>query len=604
MNCQLVVCGPKGTRVLEVAQGTLLYHALRGEDVGLAAPCGGHCFCGKCRVRVVKPTSSSVLEDERRFISEEDIALGVRLACAFRIEEDTQIEIENRMDGAAILTDSVMDSVALESGMTAQEITLEPGSLENPRSDEAALRLAMGDEAEVPLSVLRALPGVARAEEGRLTVIREKQRLIDVRAGHGQTDYFGLAVDIGTTTLAAYLHNLRTGEKLGVASALNPQKAYGDDVISRMDFARQSPEALNETHQAIIGGVNALLKELCVSAGVNASQIVKATFCGNTVMMHLFVGVSPEHIAVVPFIPAFEESQCFAASQLGIDMHPEARVYTLPCVASYVGADTVGAVIASGMDQRDEYALLVDIGTNGEMVLGSKNALMACSTAAGPAFEGAHIRHGLGGVRGAISKVAVENGVLRVETIGGEQAKGICGSGIVDAVAALMQTGLLECTGRISPEYAPEENRGLVVEDEAGLRFPLAWEKDGAEQDIALFPKDVREVQLAKGAIAAGIEVMVREMGIHMDDIASVFLCGGFGSYVDRQSACAIGLIPPQLLDKIKVIGNAAGAGTEMALLSEHELARATAVRNQMQYIELSSKPDFQDLFVDKMMFE
>jgi uncharacterized 2Fe-2S/4Fe-4S cluster protein (DUF4445 family) len=314
------------------------------------------------------------------------------------------------------------------------------------------------------------------------------------------------------------------------------------------------------------------------------------------------MGVSPRNIAASPFIPAFTHALEAKAYELGLCICPMASIHTLPNLASYVGADIVGSVMASGMDRRDELTLLVDIGTNGEIVLGNQKAMLACSTAAGPALEGAHIRYGMGGVAGAISKVENRDGQVYYETIGDQSAVGLCGSGIVDAVALLLEAEIVDETGRMDPDNAPDDWQDRFTYEGRNCIFALT-KPDARTNAVSISQKDIREVQLAKGAIAAGIEVLIRQWGAAMEDIQRVCLAGGFGNYINRHNGCRIGLLPQQLESKIEGIGNGAGAGARMALLSPLEEAHARQVREKMHYIELSAIKEFQDLFMDKMIF-
>jgi len=323
------------------------------------------------------------------------------------------------------------------------------------------------------------------------------------------------------------------------------------------------------------------------------------TLVGNTIMMHLFAGLTTQYITVLPFTPVYTKGFSLKAGQAGLAIHPEASVELLPCVAGYVGADTVAAVLASDLHEREELCLLVDIGTNGEIVLGNREGILCCSAAAGPAFEGAHIRHGMGGVAGAISHVRLEHGQVYCETIGNVPAVGICGSGLVDAIAQLLTCGAMDMMGAFDEESAPEwAERFTEVDGKTALRLT-----DG-EPPIVLCQKDLREVQLAKGAIAAGIEVLLAERGVAVEDVKHLYLAGGFGNFIDHDSACAIGLLPMGLRNVIHSIGNAAGAGAKMALMDEGLLYKAQEVAHKMRYIELSSRADFQNYFVEKMLFE
>jgi uncharacterized 2Fe-2S/4Fe-4S cluster protein (DUF4445 family) len=369
----------------------------------------------------------------------------------------------------------------------------------------------------------------------------------------------------------------------------------------------------NENGLAVLSGlvrdeINNMLRTFQQRWGIAPDRIYHMTVVGNTIMMHLFAGLPVKNIAVSPFIPVIARRLELEPWQVGLNMCPSGRVTILPMVAGYVGADTIAAILASGMAERDELALLIDIGTNGEIALGNREGIITCSTAAGPAFEGAHIRYGMGGVKGAISKVRIAEDRIEYDTIGGEPARGICGSGIVDAMAQMLKAGIVDATGRMknAEEAKTELPAGLasrVKELDGKPALLIASREEGALDDIYICQKDVREVQLAKAAIASGIHILMREMGVRHEDIQKVYLAGGFGNYIDYDHAADIGLIPSELRSKIVAIGNAAGAGAKMALLSKEYMEMAEFIRHRTSYVELSSRLDFQSVFVDFLSF-
>lgn len=562
-----------------------LYDIMNGKGLRISAPCGGCGRCGKCRV-TVKPAGAPT-DTETRLISAADIASGVRLACVTRPAEGMDVRV-NFMESALaqIATEGRSVQYAFSPRVKLLRAELPEPTLQDQAGDIERLARALGHERlEASPAVLRELPGALRNGAWKVSAAVAGGSLLGVNP----TSVLGLAVDIGTTTLAGYLIDLETGKELAVASALNPQKAFGDDVISRADRARAGD--LERLQQAVAAEINALARRLCKLAGKEPNDIYHAVFAGNTVMMHLFAGVSPEHIAQSPFIPVFTGTADVPAHALNISVNPEAAATLLPCVAGYVGADIVAGMLAAGMREGAEPTLLIDIGTNGEIALAAGGRLHACSTAAGPAFEGAHISCGMGGVEGAINWAALD-GCLRFGTIGNAKPAGICGSGLIDLVSGLLDCGAIDDTGRLdgdaAPSWLPVEGGKIVLDAEAGIHIT---------------GRDIREVQLAKGAIAAGVEVLAREAGVKLGDIAHVYLAGGFGSYMDKRSAARIGLIPSELADRTVAIGNSSGAGAKAALLSGEAMAEAERLARAVRYVELSARPDFQDLFMDKMMF-
>lgn len=391
-----------------------------------------------------------------------------------------------------------------------------------------------------------------------------------------------LAFDIGTTTVVGYLLN-EQGKEIAAESMLNPQAPFGADVISRIQLALNGEAEAMTT--CIREGLAELTQAVCKKAGIDASEIGVVSVVGNPCMQQLFLGLPLENLATVPFAPCIIKAQTEDAKEI-IPLWENAVLLTPPDISGYVGADTMGCILSTEMYAGDAMTLMVDIGTNGEMVLGNKARMVACSTAAGPALEGAKIKFGMRGAPGAIDHVWVEGGALKCSVIGGGKAVGICGSGLIDAVACLLELGLLNARGRLQSD-----------DEEAGERIiRLA---DG----VYLTQNDIREVQMAKGAIAAGISLMLRELGIDTQDVDRVLLAGAFGSFLKPESACRIGLLPPELLPKITAVGNAAGGGAKMMACSKTEFARTDALIAQIQFVELASQPDFQRVFAKHMRF-
>lgn len=401
---------------------------------------------------------------------------------------------------------------------------------------------------------------------------------------------YGVAVDIGTTTIAAYLVDFGSHGITATASRLNSQRAYGADVIARIEYAGRDPASLTELAALVRGDAQALVGQLFARSGADTAGLREVAVVGNTTMLHLFAAADPSGIAVAPFTPAFTESRRGPASAYGFSW-PDANLTLGPSVAGYVGADIVAAIRAVGLEGRERLSLVLDLGTNGEMALGNRDGIIACATAAGPAFEGAAISCGTGGIAGAIDSLRWEEGRLVCTTIGGGAAIGVCGSGIIDAAACLLRGGLIDETGAMDEAWSA-----------AG--YPLAGGDGGQAGDGIRFSQaDVRQIQLAKAAVAAGIAAMLDEAGASLDDIETVFLAGGFGSYLRPESAAAIGLIPPALLDRVETVGNAAGHGAVRMLLFRDEMDSMSSLARAVRYIELSGSDFFRDRFVEELFF-
>lgn len=415
-----------------------------------------------------------------------------------------------------------------------------------------------------------------RVDRAMTVTLPQDRRAVILTGGEGASvradgagDY-ALAVDVGTTTVVAYLLDGHTGVLLDKASRMNPQTRFGADVISRIQYAMD--QGMEGPRDAIRSCIDALGRELALGRGIDPGEITTAAVVGNTAMHHLLLGIDPRPLITPPYMPAVS-----GAMEL---CHGSMRVRVLPNIAGFVGGDTVGCMVATRFDQLEDLTLLIDIGTNGEMVLGNKHRRIACSTAAGPAFEGAKISCGMRGAAGAVDHVWIEDGQVRHSVIGGGEAAGLCGSGLLDLVAVLLELGIIEDSGRLN-----------------GDRYTIPG------TTVTLTQRDVREVQLAKAAIRAGIELMCQELGVRVEEIRRVCLAGAFGNYLDPESACAIGMIPPVLLDRITPIGNAAGEGAKSCALSAAEFEHSSRLASGTRFLELASRPDFQDCFVDALEF-
>lgn len=421
-----------------------------------------------------------------------------------------------------------------------------------------------------------------------------EQARVQVLTGEGSAAADGrhayvLAVDVGTTTVAAFLSDGRTGQQLSCASAVNPQSAYGADVIARIQYELEYRDGKME--EEIRDCLRRLTLEAAEAAGISSESISLVTLVGNTAMHHLLLGLDVAPLVKPPYMPSVREAMELPADWLPVP--PGATLRVLPNIAGFVGADTVGCMVSADFDRRDGLTLLIDIGTNGEMVLGDRHRRIACSTAAGPAFEGAKIRFGMRGAPGAIDHVSLVNGALECHVIGGGGAKGICGSGLLDAVYALLQGGFVDESGRMCPEDVP--GPWMTVDGQ-----PAFLLRDG----VYLTQKDIREVQLAKAAIRAGIELLLDTMDRERLEVREVLLAGAFGSYLSPESACGIGMLPPELLDRVRAIGNAAGEGAKQCALQASDYRRSIALAEETEFLELAGLPAFQDCYVDCLTFE
>lgn len=585
-------------RIFHVNEGESLMEAMHRAGEQLNAPCGGNHSCGKCRVKVLDGTEQPVTAEEKRLLSERDLSDGWRLACAVYGPGEWTIDIPEQDLGARVMTDGgTADKTELDPGSVVRCVSIDQPTLEDARAD-----IERTGEMCLPLDVLRSLPALIR-ENDRLfvsAILKNGKPVSAVNVSAEEAGNLGVAVDVGTTTMAAYLIDLQTGEQLACASEMNPQRSFGGDVISRADYACAGAENQKRLQSLVISAIESMTRRMLKECGRKEGEVRHIYCVGNTIMMHLLAGLETGYITKSPFTPVYKHGFTVRADELGMKLS-NAYVSLGSCVAGYVGADTLAAVLACDMMKAEKPMLMVDIGTNGEIVLGGKDGMVCCSAAAGPAFEGAHIRCGSGAQDGAVDHVKIENGEVKFTVLGGGEAKSICGSGLVDAIAEMIENGIIDETGRIDEDFLPEEYEDRIFEYEDNPAFSL----DGKnENGVFIAQQDVREVQLAKSAIAAGIQVLMNEMGAEFEQVGGLYLAGGFGNYIDRESAVKIGLLPQELADRIVPVGNAAGTGARRAIRNQGEWTVADQeLPGMMRYVELSARSDFQELFVEKMMF-
>ena len=573
--------------------GESLLSALQRGGLNVPAPCGGHGTCGKCRVRVLSGPCGELTAEEKRLLGPE-LEKGWRLACQARAEGDVTLELPAADVDARVLVDGGMGETELCPASRRVVVPADPPTLSDQRSDAERICAAVG-AAEADYS---ALPQMSFAVRNGGAVFLFRSRVTAACGPDARN--IGVAVDVGTTTMAAYLTDLDTGETLDKASCLNPQRAHGGDVISRADFAAQSPENLKTLQAQVAAAIQDMTLTMLRRSGLSAGDLRHIVAVGNTIMMHLLLGLDPRYIAASPFAPVYTRSLDVPATRLSMDF-PAATETPGPCVAGYVGADTVAAILACDMDRSEDLHLMIDIGTNGEIALGSRDGIVCCSAAAGPAFEGAHIHCGSGAAQGAVDSVKIEDGQVTVTTIGNTAPASICGSGLVDAVAEMLKAEIIDETGRLDEDEIPDEYAQYLFEVDGKPAFSLDGRR---EEGVFITQKDLREVQLAKAAIAAGISVLMDSMKVSFSQVKSLYLAGGFGNYIRRESAVEIGLLPSELRDRIVPVGNAAGSGARKMLLSQNDEQRAARIAREAHYIELSARPDFQDKFVENMLFE
>jgi len=595
---------------LEVPEGANLLKILNKNGYNISNPCSGKGTCGKCKV-IVESTAQELFPKEERLLGKKAIEDNYRLACYVKVENDMDIFLKTNKIKAVIVTEAKTEraDIKLCPFVSKEYFKIEGSTLDNQKSDYDTIKrlLKIKNDINIDINVLRKIPQIISSDSTNATLVFHKDNILDIENGDTRDVLYGIGVDIGTTTIAAYLVNLNSGKIENVYSCLNPQKVYGDDVISRINFTMENEDGLKALNGSIIRCLNEGVDSLLKDSGINSQSIYSMVLAGNTIMLHLAMGLECKQIAVSPFIPVTTALHEFKADDLLIQINPNAIVSFLPCVSAYIGADTLCAILASNMHREHEISLLVDIGTNGEIALGSKKGIFTCSVAAGPAFEGAHLRNGIGGIVGAIDKVILTK-IVHYTTIGEGEPIGICGSGIIDAIAQLLEIGIIDGTGRILeldelPKELDFELKNRIVVVDGMMAFLLHSHIDSAK-NIYVTQRDIREIQNAKAAIAAGIKTLLKRSGFNFEDIDKVFLAGGFGNFINIDSAIKIGLLPRELKGKVISIGNAAGAGTVQTLISSKSYRQLEKIKENVEYIELSGNNDFTDLYISSMMLE
>jgi uncharacterized 2Fe-2S/4Fe-4S cluster protein (DUF4445 family) len=511
--------------------------------------------------------------------------------------------------------------VRIDAGIAKELVKVSlPREEHHQTSDLEQLAAAVGVAPEsVGPSVLAGLPQALRDDPAGVTVTTfvsgsisgsgpggAARTVVAVERGDTTAMKFGLAIDVGTTSVVTTLIELESGEQLASVSSLNPQAVFGGDLMSRIAFAQFNPTNLRKLQTRIVGLLNQHVAEVCRTSGVLPKWIYKAVVVGNTCMHHLLLGIDPSHVGLAPYAPVMRHAAVLPARDLPLKIAPEARVCLLPLVAGFVGADAVAVALATRLADSPALRVAVDIGTNGEVLLGSRERLLACSAPAGPALEGAQIRHGMRGAQGAIDKVTIDHDV-HIHTIGETPALGICGSGLIDLLAGLLDAGVIDWTGLIqvdARDSLPPALRGRVaMRGEERVFVVLRPGEAGARAEIVLTQDDVRQVQLAKGAIASGITMLLHVAAVPLERVEELLLAGGFGNYLSILSAIRIGLIPALPFGRVRYVGNAASLGAQLCLLSEAERARAETIASRIEHVSLAAHPDFEQIFVDAMNF-
>ena len=596
-------------QIIEVEEGTTYLDAQIQAGLHPDAPCGGLGTCGKCLVDVAEGILSADAVPDAATITVK--------ACQYHVDKDLTLIVKEETEHNLLET-GTQRKFELNPAVRSKVVHVERCKMGDNSSDWLRVKQAVSsgfgiDADSIPVnpSILDKVFDTLEENDYNVTVVLYNNEIIDILPPDENFKAYGAAFDIGTTSVVCYLLDFETGAEISHSSMLNPQSQYGADVIARSEYAIDNGVgALSSVIRSALNDLIDVALEKAAAAGnttISKEKIYLVTIVGNTCMHHLFMGITPKPLVHAPYNTSVNDEIIIKAKEADIFVNPEAKLQMLPNIAGFVGADTAGVLLASAFDEIEELTLAIDIGTNGEMVMGSKDRMIACSTAAGPAFEGAKIECGMRGRDGAIDHIKLaEDGGLDIHVIEDVAAEGICGSGLMDAVAVCLENGLIDEAGKLfDPEKEDVEKASDVVKANVDRLTVVDSGKALMLKDkVFLSQKDIREVQLAKGAIAAGIDLMADRLGIKIGDIKKVLIAGAFGNYMDPHSACAIGMIPIELEDRIEMIGNAAGEGSKIATLNFAEYRRAQKITETVEFLELATHPDFQDTFVDNLMFE
>ncbi len=589
---------PIGRRV-PCASGETILAAAQKAEIMLNVTCGGEGICGHCIVHVMDGAVSLPNQNEESELGADKVKANWRLACQTEILGDARIHIPPESLAAAqrVQVEGLDHPVDLDPVVRSLEVDLPVPDIKDLRSDATRLRDTLSLPAlSIPLPVLQTLSAEMRADNFHVSVFLRGSSVVGIRPPG--TSPLGFAVDLGTTKLAGYLVDLASGETLASAGAMNPQIAFGEDVMARISHTMSNPEGGGQLRTVIVEALNVLARDLCARVNRYPCDIADAVVVGNTAMHHLFLGLPVRQLGLAPYVPAESAALDIPANEVGFDFAPGANVHLLPNIAGFVGADHVAMLLGSGMLEQKGIVLGMDIGTNTEISLIANGKHYACSTASGPAFEGAHIRHGMRAAPGAIEKVLIRDGQVLLQTIDNQPAVGLCGSGILDLIAQMHKAGIINARGALDASMDNERIRN----GGHGLEFVVASAEGNHGTEITFSRSDVNEIQLAKGAMRTGVNILLQKAGVQEQEIDTVFIAGAFGTYLDVESGIDIGMFPHLGKERFIQVGNAAGTGARMALLSTAKRKQAVSVAQRVNYVELTAEKNFPALFAKSLM--
>lgn len=597
---KIIVNGIEKEQLIE--NNSNLLDILNNLGIRIEAICGGKGKCGKCKVLLENPESASLItSEEKRLLSQDEISIGMRLGCLIEPKDGMSIVIPDSslQKDQRILSEGLSTEFNFDPAIKSIRIKLPKPKLGGDESFLDYIKKELKREINIDYLSLKRITDELNYGTLEANLVVFNNEIIGFKKN--EEKIYGIAVDIGTTTVVTYLIDIETGALVDIESILNPQIKYGEDVISRITYSLN--KGVSIPHNSIVDGINTMIKKLCDRNRINSSSIYEMTAVGNTAMHHIFLNINPRSLSVSPFTPVVSKNLDIKARDIGIEINPSGNIHVLPVISGFVGADTVGVLLATGLYRNDEISLAIDIGTNGELVLGNKEKMVSCSCAAGPALEGGHLGFGMRASTGAIESVFIDKDSFDTfyKTINKSKPRGFCGSGIIDIVAEMLKVGIIDSSGKII-----ENGNDRIRKNKTNnhKEFVVEWkEKTDIDKDIVITASDIREIQLAKGAIMTGINILLEKMKISADKIENLYLAGAFGNYIDIKNAIRIGLIPNIPLERIKPVGNAAGEGAKISLMSNEKRIEENILIKKIDYIELASENNFNEEFVKSLRF-
>jgi uncharacterized 2Fe-2S/4Fe-4S cluster protein (DUF4445 family) len=635
---------PIGKRIeLDLPENAL--KAILDAGIGIKSVCGGKGSCGKCRIIILDNAAGPANEPELKSLGREEINFGVRLACQQKFDRDLNVYIpaSSLTEEQKLQVSGAEAEIEVEPVVNKYYLEIDSPSLSDMRPDLTRIKDTLHKDKNIAVrnidkNVLETMPEILRKSSWKVTVAVRDGEIISVEAGDTAEKSYGVAVDLGTTKIAVLLVDLITGKNIDKKGIMNPQISFGEDVMSRINFAMQDDSGKMKMQKIVVEHINKTIEDLAAKNNISCDQIIELTLVGNTAMHHLFLGLPVRQLGLSPFVAVSGDVIEFKARNLGLNISPGAYIYLLPSVAGFIGSDHIAMILASSVNKVAGNNIGIDIGTNTEIVLKSRKGMESVSTASGPAFEGAHIKYGMRAAPGAIERVIIDRDscVPKIQTINDKPPAGICGSGILDAIAELLKTGIIDRRGKFNPQS------GCLCRDDKGnyqyLLDPNAYSKDSlssgcscnkkhkeedtqdkinpehysdkrtglcpcAEGVVAINQKDIVEIQLAKSAIRTGINVLLESAGIDFNLIDNVIIAGAFGSYIDPKNVVDIGMFPRIDLKKIIQVGNAAAVGAKMVLVSKRLRSEGEKIASELNYLELTVFPTFTDNFVKSTLF-